>query len=153
MAVRCHETGEFPSTPHGAAVASAWVGVERPPAGYSSHASRRLGRAEDGLIDADRCWSMLIDITHKDRDIIPGASFHVKWTKRKKQMQQLLVRVERDTCRSNRPKIFLWGLDLFLFFCLNVDFIAICRILELETAISTVLFAIFWSSNLSFSMV
>ena len=50
-----HETGEFPSTPHGAAVASAWVGVERPPAGYSSHASRRLGRAEDGLIDADRC--------------------------------------------------------------------------------------------------
>ena len=37
-----HETGEFPSTPHGA---SAWVGVERPPAGYSSHASRRLGRA------------------------------------------------------------------------------------------------------------
>jgi hypothetical protein len=59
---------------------------------------------------------MLIDITHKDRDIIPGASFHVKWIKREKQMQQLLVRVERDTCRSNRPKIFLWGLELFLFF-------------------------------------
>ena len=94
------------------------------------------------------CGSIVLNMFLLKRTLISGRSSR----KRSREIDQCL-NVETNSFKYTMGSRIVWKLRfrLFWFPVLSV-FLAICSFFEILSAISTV-FAAFWSSNLSFSMV